>query len=383
MASIELPEWLRINPTEHANKLIAGYGQGRAAGAGRLSAEEHEIDREYDATQRAEALAAQREQAAAMMAYRQQAQEEQSRQFDERQRMRQRQAEIAAQEASIQLEGQRGFDQDFQSLIEQGLSPTQAMSQAFPRHASKMLYKNQWRIPDAMQHSQRGSIPPVFGQSPGGSEYMQDPITGALRYAPESAQSFTPTEVTTPGGRHGVMTSRRHFQPDPLQPQGSLTQLEVKDLADISAQERAIRATLKRGGDDLDKETADSLNANLVELRRQREFIRQKSLGRGMGGRAGARKTLEAQIKPLGEIADAIMSKDGLVPVVVNGRHATIPRKSLEAAMKLDPNLKLDIEAANTRGMAESERMLGEAGVPGPDEELTTPLSGTDDDEEE
>lgn len=208
--AVAIPPWLNIDPIAPARiKLAANAQRNSAAAAERaaqLQAQRIEAEQQMQANQiaaqeraaarRQEVLKQTQDQELAMQAeqnqLRRERQAQQAQQFQQQLQLKEKAAEQAAQEASIQMEGSRGLQKDLEAGI--------PLEKAFPKHASKLLYKHPERIPSAMKALQQpGALGPEAYQSrpildaqgqPTGIQAI--PGKGAARILPGMREQLTP-----------------------------------------------------------------------------------------------------------------------------------------------------------------------------------------------
>lgn len=164
MASIVIPPWLNADPAAPVGRLLEGYRAGLSAAEARTAA-----------AQRAESMAFAQQQATEAARIRQEQHQLDAEKFGLELRMKEQQYAQAAQEASMQLEGQQGLEKDLAEGI--------PMEKALPKWAPKLLYKHPERLPQLLR-TLTPPGPPQFSQSPSGREVMWNPRTGAGTFSP-------------------------------------------------------------------------------------------------------------------------------------------------------------------------------------------------------
>jgi hypothetical protein len=154
-----IPPWLNIDPVAPVGRLLEGYRAGLSASEAQTAA-----------AQRAQQMAFAQQQAAEASRIRQEQHQLDVQRFGLELRLKEQQAEQAAQEAAIQLEGQQGLQKE----LAQGVP----IQQAFVKWAPKLLYKHPERLAQAIQAMTPPGTPQP-GWTPSGQEYMINPRTGA------------------------------------------------------------------------------------------------------------------------------------------------------------------------------------------------------------
>jgi len=149
---------------EPVGRLLEGYRAGLSASEAQTSA-----------AQRAQSMALAQAQASENARLRQEQHQLDVQRFGLELRLKEQQAEQAAQEAAVQLEGQQGLQKE----LAQGVP----IQQAFMKWAPKLLYKHPERLAQAIQ-AMTPAEAPTFGTSPEGLPYMQNPRTGQAVFPP-------------------------------------------------------------------------------------------------------------------------------------------------------------------------------------------------------
>jgi len=158
-----IPPWLNIDPVAPVGRLLEGYRAGLSASEAQTAA-----------AQRAQSMAFAQAQASENARLRQEQHQLDVQRFGLELRLKEQQAEQAAQEAAIQLEGQQGLQKE----LAQGVP----IQEAFVKWAPKLLYKHPERIAQAYRAFQTPAAPQP-GWTPSGQEYMVD-ARGGLRFPP-------------------------------------------------------------------------------------------------------------------------------------------------------------------------------------------------------
>jgi len=223
-----IPPWLQINPVEPVSRLLEGYRAGLSASEAQTAA-----------AQRAQSMAIAQEQAAENARLRQEQHQLDVQRFGLELKLKEQQAEREAQEAAMQLEGQKGLEKD----LSQGIP----LQQAFVKWAPKLLYRHPERLAQSI-HDLSPPGAPIFGTSPEGLPYAQNPRTGQVTFP--SAASLRPEfeggVEEYPGGVKAFRVSPQRLQVigKPMQ-EGDLNAVQREQLKDIRAQEKEISKKLQ------------------------------------------------------------------------------------------------------------------------------------------
>lgn len=237
MPEASIPPWMQTNPLAGIPLYLQGYGQGAQVGESQRRAEARNYEAELQqaaAQERNEIL--------------REAKRIQAAEFAENLKLKQEQAQQAAREAAVQLEGQQGLEKDLQSGI--------PFQEAFPRWATKILYKHPQSLTQVLnqltpRQSQYGEPTTVslggqqFGHIPGSATLepiqqtaipttgieavpIKNPDTGEITYGRPGAGG---TVIPLPRGENKAATLR-------------LLRKEKRDLAKAK-EETAEEATVR------------------------------------------------------------------------------------------------------------------------------------------
>ena len=135
MPEAAIPPWMQSNPLAGIPLFLQGYGQGAQAGESQRRGEERAYEAELQQAAQQERNEILRE-----------AKQIQAQEFAENLKLKQETAQRAAREAAVQLEGQQGLEKDLQSGM--------TFQEAFPRWATKILYKHPQSLTQVMRQLQ-------------------------------------------------------------------------------------------------------------------------------------------------------------------------------------------------------------------------------------
>jgi hypothetical protein len=220
-----LPPWLNIDPVAPVGRLLEGYRAGLSASEAQTAA-----------AQRAQQMAIAQAQAAENSRIRQEQNALEAKQFEMQFRLKEQEAQRAAQEAAIQLEGM--------NELQRRTAGGEPFAQVWAEIAPKILYRHPERIPQAMQ----AVAPPQFGTTPEGIPYGMG-RSGGISYVPAAymRQGFTPQIHTFgegPDTVRAIETSPGQWRPIKGQQEGTLTQVERAELQKLNRREANLYRTL-------------------------------------------------------------------------------------------------------------------------------------------
>lgn len=174
------PPWLQFDPQAESRIKIAANQQRNNMAQAQLQAQIARERMMQEAQQQQDALAFKYREAADMDAYRREEIQRRREEAGATERFRQQKYEQEAQEASKRMQGWRAY----QERVGKGEDPMKA----FASEAHLLLWSDPAKLQGTLESMQRQAPPPapIFGKTPEGVPFVQDPRTGHVGFPPSS-----------------------------------------------------------------------------------------------------------------------------------------------------------------------------------------------------